>query len=104
MIWQGSGRLAVLACTTGQHGGHLSWHQAYLCAARGISRGRQSRGADPSVRTEDYDPYLDPGCKLAIDVAIEDECIRTQLLDLQVPLPVGPLALATGQRASSRSG
>jgi hypothetical protein len=82
----------------------LSWHQAYLCAARGISRGRQSRGADPSVRTEDYDPYLDPGCKLAIDVAIEDECIRTQLLDLQVPLPVGPLALATGQRASSRSG
>lgn len=65
---------------------------------------RQSRGADPDVRTEDYDPYLDPGCKLAIDVAIEDECIRTQLLDLQVPLPLGPLAMPMGQSASSCSG
>jgi hypothetical protein len=65
---------------------------------------RQSRGADPGVRTEDYDPYLDPGCKLAIDVAIEDECIRTQLLDLQVPLPGGPVAMPTGQSASSRCG
>ena len=53
------------------------------------------------MRTEDYDPYLDPGCKLAIDVAIEDECIRTQLLDLQVSLPASLLAVAMGQRASS---
>lgn len=44
----------------------------------------QSRGADPSIKTEDYDPYLDPGRKLPIEVAIEDESIRSQLSTLQV--------------------
>lgn len=29
----------------------------------------QSRGADPSVRTEDYDPYLSPGRKLPVEVS-----------------------------------
>ncbi|KAK9843971.1 hypothetical protein WJX81_000807 [Elliptochloris bilobata] len=42
-----------------------------------------SRGADPTVKTEDYDPYLDPGRKLAIEIAIEDEGIRGQLASLQ---------------------
>jgi [acyl-carrier-protein] S-malonyltransferase len=43
----------------------------------------QSRGADPRIRTEDYDPYLDPGKKLPVEVAIEDEAIREKLLALE---------------------
>ena len=27
-------------------------------------------GADPSIRTDDYDPYLDPGCKLPFEARI----------------------------------
>ena len=42
-----------------------------------------SRGADPSLLTEDYDPYLDPGRKLPIDVARDDETIRAKLLALE---------------------
>ncbi len=33
----------------------------------------QSRGADPSLLTEEYDPYLSPGRKLPVEVAAEDE-------------------------------
>ena len=29
----------------------------------------QSRGADPSIRTDNYDPYLDPGKKLPVEVS-----------------------------------
>jgi [acyl-carrier-protein] S-malonyltransferase len=43
----------------------------------------QSRGADPSLRTEDYDPYLNPGRKLPIEVAIDDDAVRAKLLDLE---------------------
>lgn len=42
----------------------------------------QSRGADPSIRTEDYDPYLNPGNHLPIDIACEDETVRAKLLAL----------------------
>ena len=42
----------------------------------------QSRGADPSIRTENYDPYLKPGNHLPIDLACEDEAVRTRLLAL----------------------
>lgn len=28
----------------------------------------QSRGADPSIRTENYEPYLNPGRKLPVEV------------------------------------
>ncbi|EIE22430.1 ankyrin [Coccomyxa subellipsoidea C-169] len=38
-----------------------------------------SRGADPSIRTENYDPYLSPGKKLPIDVALDDDEIRSKL-------------------------
>ena len=31
-------------------------------------RWAQSRGADPSLKTEDYDPYLNPGPKTALEV------------------------------------
>ena len=39
----------------------------------------QTRGADPSIRTENYDPYLSPGHKLPIDVALEEEELRAKL-------------------------
>ena len=47
----------------------------------------QSRGADPTIKTEDYDPYLDPGRKLPIEVALEDEDFRGRLSALQVSSP-----------------
>ena len=42
----------------------------------------QSQGADPTILTEDYDPYLDPGLKLPVDVAVDDE-MREELLALE---------------------
>lgn len=45
----------------------------------------QSRGADPSLRTEDYDPYLSPGRKLPVEVAVDDDggVVRGRLLALE---------------------
>ena len=34
------------------------------------------------MRTEDYDPYLNPGHHLPIDIACEDETVRAKLLAL----------------------
>merc|ERR1711920_196370 len=42
-----------------------------------------SRGADPSIRTEDYDPYLNPGKKVPLEVAIDDADIRSRLKGLE---------------------
>lgn len=42
-----------------------------------------SRGADPTILSEDYDPYLNPGKKLPIDVAVEDEDVRSNILQLE---------------------
>ncbi|KAG1664705.1 hypothetical protein FOA52_006680 [Chlamydomonas sp. UWO 241] len=42
-----------------------------------------SRGADPSIASEDYDPYLDPGCKLPADVAVEEGGTREALRALE---------------------
>jgi len=42
-----------------------------------------SRGADPSIKTEDYDPYLNPGPKLPVEVAVDDDAIRAKLLALE---------------------
>ena len=42
-----------------------------------------SRGADPSVRTEDYDKYLNPGPKLPIELAVEDDAVRAKLVALE---------------------
>lgn len=39
----------------------------------------QSRGADPSIRTENFEPYLSPGRKLPIEVANEDGDTRNKL-------------------------
>ena len=43
----------------------------------------QSRGADPSVRTENYDAYLSPGLKTPREVAIDDEEIQDALRRLE---------------------
>ncbi|KAK3279382.1 hypothetical protein CYMTET_12732, partial [Cymbomonas tetramitiformis] len=42
-----------------------------------------SEGADPTIKTEDYDPYLNPGKKLPIEVAIDDESVRSKILALE---------------------
>jgi hypothetical protein len=42
-----------------------------------------SRGADPSVLSEDYDPYLSPGAKLPLDMAVEEGPTRQLLRDLE---------------------
>lgn len=42
-----------------------------------------SRGADPSIRTENFDPYLSPGHKLPVEVAIEDDEVRGKILALE---------------------
>lgn len=43
----------------------------------------QSRGADPSIRSKDFDPYLNPGPKLPVEVAVEDAPTRQLLLELE---------------------
>jgi len=42
-----------------------------------------SRGADPSIQSEDYDPYLNPGKKLPIEVAVDDETVRGKIKALE---------------------
>ena len=39
--------------------------------------------ADPSLRTDDFDPYLDPGTKLPVDVAIKDDATRDAIRPLR---------------------
>ena len=41
-----------------------------------------SEGADPSLLSEDYDPYLNPGKKTPVEVAIKDGPTRDALLAL----------------------
>lgn len=43
----------------------------------------QSRGGDPSIRTEDFDPYLNPGLKLPVELAIEEDDTRAKLTALE---------------------
>ncbi|XRB03005.1 S-malonyltransferase [Pycnococcus provasolii] len=42
-----------------------------------------SRGGDPAIRTENYDPYLNPGRHLPVDVAVEDQNVRDALRALE---------------------
>lgn len=42
-----------------------------------------SRGADPSLQTEDFDPYLNPGKKTPLEVAPEDKSIREKIQALE---------------------
>ena len=44
----------------------------------------QSRGADPSILTEEFEPYLSPGRKTPVEVEMSgDEVIRAKLLELE---------------------
>lgn len=43
----------------------------------------QSRGADPSIKSENFEPYLSPGRKVPIELAIEDEDVRGKLKALE---------------------
>ena len=42
-----------------------------------------SQGADPTIRTKDYDPYLDPGHKTPAEVAVPDPAVRAALAALE---------------------
>ena len=42
-----------------------------------------SRGADPTVLTEDYDPYLNPGRKKPIDVSVDKPEVRAKIAELE---------------------
>jgi hypothetical protein len=43
----------------------------------------QSRGADPSICSEDYEPYLNPGKKIPADMVADDTQTRQALLELE---------------------
>ena len=43
----------------------------------------QSRGADPTILSENFEPYLSPGKKSPVEVATEDEDVRDQLRALE---------------------
>ena len=52
-----------------------------------------SEGADPTITTNDYDPYLDPGLKTPIEVAIQDDTVRDRLqflIDKYTDVPKKP--------------
>ena len=42
-----------------------------------------SEGADPKIKSEDYDPYLNPGKKTPIEVAISDDVVRGRITALE---------------------
>eukprot|EP00216_Chloropicon_sp_CCMP2111_P006015 CAMPEP_0198235850 /NCGR_PEP_ID=MMETSP1446-20131203/1725_1 /TAXON_ID=1461542 ORGANISM="Unidentified sp, Strain CCMP2111" /NCGR_SAMPLE_ID=MMETSP1446 /ASSEMBLY_ACC=CAM_ASM_001112 /LENGTH=537 /DNA_ID=CAMNT_0043917239 /DNA_START=83 /DNA_END=1696 /DNA_ORIENTATION=+ len=58
---------------------YLSHYEGYL----EIYEYLLSRGADPSIRTEDYDPYLNPGKKVPMDLCIDDKEVRAKLKALE---------------------
>ena len=43
----------------------------------------QSRGADPSILSDNFEPYLSPGRKAPVEVATDDEEVRHQLRALE---------------------
>ena len=50
-------------------------------------------GADPTITTNDYDPYLDPGLKTPLQVAIQDDDVRDRLqflIDKYADVPKKP--------------
>ena len=49
-----------------------------------------SEGADPAIRSEDYDPYLSPGTKVPVEVAVADDAVRGALLALQAKYAATP--------------
>ncbi|KAI8476564.1 MAG: acyl transferase/acyl hydrolase/lysophospholipase [Monoraphidium minutum] len=62
---------------------HRAAHLAHLDGYLEIFEYLLSRGADPSLLTDDYDPYLDPGRKTPVEVAADDPAVRAALAGLQ---------------------
>ena len=62
----------------------------------------QSRGADPSIRSKDFDPYLNPGPKLPVEVAVEDGPTRQLLLELEEKYASVEKVGEGGERAQGR--
>lgn len=56
-------------------------HQAAPGVTRATPTHARSRGADPNVETEDYEPYLNPGRKTPIQIAQEN--MREKLAALE---------------------
>ncbi|KIZ07315.1 (acyl-carrier-protein) S-malonyltransferase [Monoraphidium neglectum] len=71
---------------------HRAAHLAHLDGYLEIYEYLLSRGADPSILTDDYDPYLDPGRKTPIQVAPEDEDVRARLAHLELRYATVPKA------------
>lgn len=52
----------------------------------------QSEGADPTIRSDEYDPYLKPGRHLPVDVALEEPELRKKILALEAKYKDSPKA------------
>lgn len=57
----------------------------------------QSEGADPTIRSDEYDPYLKPGRHLPVDVALEEPELRKKILALEAKYKDTPKARALGK-------
>ncbi|GFH12809.1 uncharacterized protein HaLaN_08563, partial [Haematococcus lacustris] len=60
---------------------HRAAHLAHLDGYLEIYELLLSRGADPAILSEDFDPYLDPGCKPALLMAVPELRPQLQALD-----------------------
>ncbi|WIA23707.1 hypothetical protein OEZ85_000394, partial [Tetradesmus obliquus] len=61
---------------------HRAAHLAHLEGYMEMYEYLLSRGADPSLLTNDTDPYLNPGRKGVLDVAVDDDNVRQALAAL----------------------
>jgi [acyl-carrier-protein] S-malonyltransferase len=64
---------------------------------------KQSRGADPSIPSDDFDPYLDPGPKLPRDLAADD-CTRAKIDALERRYGGGDAASGRGKSGGGGGG
>lgn len=66
----------------------------------------QSRGADPSIRTENYDPYLNPGKKLPVEVrwAVGHACCSELTDAVPLAVEVGSSAWLSGHASHNYLG
>ncbi|GLC48733.1 hypothetical protein PLESTB_000131000 [Pleodorina starrii] len=62
---------------------HRAAHLAHLDGYLEMYEYLLSRGADPSIESEDYDPYLEPGPKRPQQVAADDPRVRAALQALE---------------------
>ncbi|WIA44196.1 hypothetical protein OEZ86_010517 [Tetradesmus obliquus] len=73
---------------------HRAAHLAHLEGYMELYEYLLSRGADPSLLTIDTDPYLNPGRKGVLDVAVDDDNVRQALAALNAKYEGVPKAPA----------